>query len=148
MEYGNKRKMGRSGRGQRSKYCSPLVSHQYCNTTIQVLQSVNVYVNVIQQHKNHPGQRSSHVHIKLSMYICIQRPGPRLLNNTDSQMFTVSSELHFWLLLIKMKTKRDKQVQVWTKHSLKMQQQRNQSFSADMQCCVCCVYTRFISIKQ
>lgn len=56
-------------KGQRTAV-SPLVSHQFCNT-------------IAQESSRTDKRRCSHIHIKLSMYNCIQRRAPpTTLTNT------------------------------------------------------------------
>lgn len=53
---------GQRAKGQRTAV-SPLVSHQFCNT-------------IAQESSRTDKRRCSHIHIKLSMYNCIQRRAP------------------------------------------------------------------------
>lgn len=51
------------GQGAKRTAVSPLVSHQFCNTKAQESSRTNK-------------KRCSYIHIKLSMYNCIQRRAP------------------------------------------------------------------------
>lgn len=61
---GEKRKGGSKGEKVNIlQFPSPLVSHQFCNT-------------IAQESSRTDKRRCSHIHIKLSMYNCIQRRAP------------------------------------------------------------------------